>query len=105
MTTQPPTHLSTEDERLVDLVREALTDPDLHTATRMRLQHELTKLLHDTHEAAYGPSGHEVHTQRLATHGAHLPHVLEDVLVDPNLNTDRRMRLHHQISELVRETK
>ena len=96
--------LSPEDHRIVDLVASALVDPNLHTDTRMRLQEEITRILRDTHEDTYGSSGHDTHEQRLAEHDHHLPKVLESVLIDPNLTTDRRMRLHQEISELLQDS-
>jgi hypothetical protein len=95
--------LSPDDHRIVDLVSTALVDPNLHTDTRMRLHEEITQILRRAHEDTYGASGHDTHEQRLADHDHHLPKVLESVLVDPNLNTDRRMRLHQEISELLRD--
>jgi hypothetical protein len=93
--------LSPEDHRIVDLVTTALVDPNLHTDTRMRLHDEITKILQCAHEDTYGPSGLQTHEQRLTEHDHHLPKVLESVLVDPNLTTERRMRLHQEISELL----
>ncbi len=95
--------LAAEDHRIVDLVATALVDPNLHTDTRMRLHEQIIELVHDAHEDAYGPSGHETHEERLAEHDHHLPKVLESVLVDPNLTTDRRMRLHEEIAELLQK--
>ena len=95
--------LSREDRQIVDLVSAALVDPNLHTDTRMRLHEEIGQILRKAHEDTYGPTGHETHEQRLADHDHHLPRVLESVLVDPNLTTDRRMRLHQEISELLQD--
>lgn len=88
-----------DDRRLVDLVGTALTDPDMHTDTRMRLHRELTELLRRAHpnlpETGEGDSAP-------AEGGAHLPSLLERVLVDPNLHTDVRLRLHREIQEILR---
>jgi hypothetical protein len=94
--------LTGEDGKLVDLVTAALTDPNLHTDVRMRLTHELTELLRTTHEDVYGPTGREAHERQLAAQDHELLRVLEAVLVDPNLRTDLRMRLHREIPELLR---
>ncbi len=96
--------LSPQDHRIVDLVNTALVDPNLHTDTRMRLHEEITQILRTAHEDTYGPSGRGTHEQRLAEHDHHLPKVLESVLVDPNLTTDRRMRLHQEIAELLQDS-
>jgi len=90
-----------QDRQLVDLLASVLVDPNLHTDTRMRLYHDTDEILRGVHVDIHGAAGHEVHRRALETHGGRLPDVLESVLVDPNLHTDSRMRLHHQISELL----
>ena len=91
-----------EDRRLVDVLESVLVDPNLHTDLRMRLHREIAALLRTAHEDLYGPAGREVHERTLAAHGEHLPSVLKSVLVDPNLHTDLRMRLHREIAALLR---
>jgi hypothetical protein len=90
--------LTTEDGKLLDLVRSALVDPNLHTDLRMRLHSEITELLKSTHEHMHGPGGREAHERS----PVELPNLLEEVLVDPNLRTDLRMRLHNEIPQLLR---
>lgn len=93
-------HLTGEDEQLVDLVSSSLVDPNVHTDLRMRLHEEITEILHRTHEELYGtkPSviAHEPSEQP-----ARLRELLTSVLVDPNLHTDARMRLHEELPELL----
>ena len=101
-TAQNSAQVSREDGKLVDLVTAALVDPNLHTDTRMRLQYELTEILRKAHHETYGDSGPETHERRLAEHDHHLPQVLESVLVDPNLHTDQRMRLHEEIEQILK---
>lgn len=111
---EPPTmHLDGDDKRLVDLVTAVLVDPNLHTDTRMRLDHEITEILRSADADVYHRSSSKVHARPLkahAPHEAHTPHetrvhmapdVLSSVLVDPNLHTDTRMRIHQQISEIL----
>ena len=105
MKTQHATQLSAEDGRLVDLVTEALVDPDLNTATRMRLEEEISRLLRTTREDTHGPSSQKTDAERPDAHEHPLPRVLESVLIDPDLNTDRRMRLHGEISDLVEKAR
>lgn len=90
-----------EDRRLVDLATAALVDPNLHTDLRMRLHREITELLRVTHEGAHGPAGREVHRRAREAHGDHLPDLLTAVLVDPNVHTDMRTRLHREIQEML----
>ncbi len=101
MKTEPASQLSTEDGRLVDLVSKALVDPDLHTATRMRLRHDISKVLHETRTETEGVSAPEPEKPAHIPHDQHVAHMLEEILVDPDLNTDRRMRLHREIFDLV----
>ena len=91
-----------EDGTLVDLVTAALVDPNLHTDTRMRISNEITELLRATHEDQYGPDGREAHERMAAQHDHQVSSMLEAVLVDPNLRTDLRMRLHREITEILR---
>ena len=91
-----------EDGTLVDLVTAALVDPNLHTDTRMHIANEITELLRATHQDLYGPDGREAHERTAAQHDHQVPRMLEAVLVDPNLRTDLRMRLHREITEILR---
>ena len=93
--------LEPEDQKLVDLLQNVLVDPNLHTDTRLRLHQEITEILHGAHVDLHGPAGHEVHARALEAHGGRLPDLLETVLVDPNLHTDTRMRLHEQIAQIL----
>ena len=98
-----PPELTGEDGHLVDLVDSVLVDPNLHTDQRMRLQAELRTVLRRTHADLYGPArGDEVHRDAIDAHGDHLPSVLGAVLVDPHLHTDLRMRLQHEITQVLR---
>lgn len=94
--------LAGDDRQLVDLVTAVDVDPNLHTDLRMRLHREITALLRATREDQYGLAGREVHQRALEAHSDHLPDLLTAVLVDPNLHTDMRMRLHREIPELLR---
>ena len=93
--------LEPEDQKLVDLLRDVLVDPNLHTDTRLRLHREISEILRGAHVDLHGPAGHEVHARALLAHGGRLPDLLETVLVDPNLHTDTRMRLHEQIAQIL----
>jgi hypothetical protein len=93
---------SDEDGRLVDLVAAALVDPNIHTDMRMRLHNEMNELLEAAHRDLHRSTGREVPQTTLAARHSKLPEMLEAVLVDPNLHTDLRMRLHREISELLR---
>jgi len=96
-----PTHLRSDDQHLVDLLATVLMDPNLHTDTRMRLHREIAEILHAAHEDLHGRGGHEAHQRALEKHSGRLPDVLTSVLVDPNLHTDTRMRLHREIAEIL----
>jgi len=93
------------DAHLVDLVASALVDPNLHTDTRMRLYHQLTELIQGAHEDLHGAAAGAAPTGSQTPEDGQLPKMLRAVLVDPNLHTDTRMRLHHRISELVRNAR
>jgi hypothetical protein len=93
--------LTVDDHRLVDLLASVLVDPNLHTDARMRLHEQIAEILHGTHQDLHGPAGRIVHARALEEHGGRLPDLLRSVLVDPNLHTDMRMRLHQQISEML----
>ena len=94
--------LPADDGELVDLVTAALVDPNLHTDTRMHISNEITELLRTTHEDLYGPHGREAHERTAAAHDHQVAKMLEAVLVDPNLHTDLRLRLHREITEILR---
>jgi hypothetical protein len=93
--------LGADDGELVDLVSTALVDPNLHTDTRMHISNQITELLRGTHEDLYGADGRERHERTAAEHDHQVAKMLEAVLVDPNLHTDLRMRLHREIHELL----
>ncbi len=87
------------DHQLVDLVRAALVDPNIHTDTRMHICNQILELLR-----THGPAGSAAHRPHAAPDQAHyeqVPDVLESVLTDPNLHTDTRVRLHSEIRELL----
>ena len=94
--------LDDADAQLVDLVASALVDPNLHTNVRMRLRRELTELLRSAHQDLHRPATGEAPRSSQTPEDGELPKMLQAVLVDPNLHTDQRMRLHAEISELVR---
>jgi len=98
--------LEGEDKQLVDLVSAVLVDPNLHTDARMRLDQEITHILHSADAELYRRSRREVDAAREAheghvTHVHRAPEVLASVLVDPNLHTDLRMRIHREITEII----
>jgi hypothetical protein len=93
--------LEPEDQKLVDLLGDVLVDPNLHTDTRLRLYQEIAEILRRAHVDRHGPAGNEVHARALEAHGGRLPDLLATVLVDPNLHTDTRMRLHEQIAQIL----
>jgi hypothetical protein len=93
-------HLTGEDKDLVDLVASTLIDPNLHTDLRMRLHEEVTEILHQTHEELYGTRPASVEHEP-SEQSARLRDLLAAVLVDPNLHTDARMRLHEDLPELL----
>jgi hypothetical protein len=94
--------LTDEDRGLVNLVESVLVDPAIHTDTRMRLAHQISDLLRDTHAPSGGPAGPAVQAPARPPVETPLPEALETVLTDPNLHTDARLRIHREIRELVR---
>ena len=98
-TTQGP---SLDDGQLVDQVTSALVDPDLNTDTRMRLRREISDMLRGAHEELHGSKGRDVHEQLGEGHDHQLQQVLREVLVDPELPTALRTRLHREIPEILR---
>lgn len=103
MTTDEPKTISlrSEDRHLVDLLATVLVDPGIHTDTRLRLYHDIEQILRDAHEDLHGAAGPNMHRRALKVHQDWLPDVLTSVLIDPNLHTDTRMRLHHEIAEIL----
>jgi hypothetical protein len=95
------TSLRGEDQHLVDLLATMLVDPAVHTDTRLRLYHDTEQILRAAHEDIHGAAGPVVHRRALKVHQDWLPDVLTSVLVDPNLHTDTRMRLHQEIAEIL----
>ena len=100
---QPAAALSADDQRLLELVTAALTDPNLHTDARMRISAQLTELLQATHHELRGSSRPPAGPLTAPGHGdeRHPVDLLGDVLVDPNLHTDLRLQLHERIDELL----
>lgn len=94
-----------EDRHLVDLVSTAMTDPNLHTDTRMRLGRDLRRVLRDA------PRTHHARTEEEPDDDAPIrlepppTRLLEAALIDPNLHTDARMRLHREIPAMVRRAR
>lgn len=98
-TTQGP---RLDDGHLMDQVTAALVDPNLHTDTRMRLRQEISDVLRDAHEELHRHKGVEAHEQLGEGHDHQLQRVLREVLVDPELPTALRTRLHREIPEILR---
>jgi hypothetical protein len=93
--------LAAEDRDLVDLLRAVLVDPSVHTDRRMRLHREMRALLRAAHEDLYGRCGDDEHRRASEATSDRLPDLLTTVLIDPNLHTDLRMRLHREIRGLL----
>jgi hypothetical protein len=89
------TELSHTDGQLVDLVRSALVDPNIHTDTRMHICDQIAELLRP-HRSA-----HEALARARQPHHDELPSVLESVLTDPSIHTDTRARLHREIRDIL----
>jgi len=109
---EPGKPLDGDDKQLVDLVTAVLVDPNIHTDTRMRLDQQITEILRSADGDVYSRSSRELHARAQAPHPTHeprescaknAPEVLTSVLVDPNLHTDARMRIHQEIAEILRE--
>jgi hypothetical protein len=103
MTTDEPKTipLRSEDRHLVDLLATVLVDPCIHTDGQLQLYHDIEQILRGAHEHLHGAAGPDVHRRALKVHQNWLPDVLASVLVDPNLHTDTRMRLHHEIAAIL----
>ena len=96
--------LAPEDRDLVDLLRAVLVDPNLHTDRRMRLHREIGGVLRRAHRDLHGESTNDAYEHVLDAESDHLPDLLTTVLVDPNLYTDLRMRLHREIRAVLDST-
>ncbi len=97
---QTTPELPVEDAELVDLLTAVLIDPNLYTDRRMRLHREISAVLRAVHRDLYGESG-ESRCQALEADSTRLPDLLATVLVDPNLHSDLRMRLHRDIRAIL----
>ena len=97
-------NLAAEDRELVDLLRAVLVDPNLHTDRRMRLHREISAVLRSARRNLCGASADDAYEHALDTDGERMPDLLTAVLVDPNLYTDLRMRLHRDIRALLNMT-
>jgi hypothetical protein len=93
--------LELADQKLVGLLGDVLADPNLHTDTRLRLHQEIAEILREAHVDLHGSAGGDVHARALEAHGGRLPDMLATVLVDPDLRTDTRMRMHEQIAQIL----
>ena len=92
--------ISGKDGQLVDLVSAALEDPELSTDRRMRLHKEIASVLRKAHQDVHGDAGREAHDQ-LAREHERVDRLLHAVMVDPDLHTDLRMRLIHDIPKVT----
>ena len=81
----------------MDLLAAVLVDPNLHTDRIMRLYREVRTILRAAHDDLFGGGAQEVQRQEAEASDDHLPDLLAAVLVDPNLYTDLRLRLHRDI--------
>jgi hypothetical protein len=97
-------NLAAEDRELVDLLGAVLVDPSLHTDRRMRLHREISAVLRSARRDLCGASADDEYARALDTAGERLPDLLTAVLVDPNLYTDLRMRLHRDIRAVLNLT-
>jgi hypothetical protein len=93
--------LGRNDRQLVDLVTSVLVDPNLHTDLRMKLHRQIEELLGAAHRDLRTGCAQDDAQRPPAEPDAHPAKLLEAVLVDPNLHTDLRMRLHRQLEELL----
>jgi len=105
-----PRVLDQEDRELLQTVTAVLVDPHLAAERRVRFHRALVELLRRTHEEAYTAASRKVHAgipsdgreHAPGQEGPHLSKLLWQVLVDPNLHTDTRLRLHREISQMAR---
>ena len=109
---QNETQLGAEDRKLVELVTAALVDPNIHTDERMRLYEEITEIVRHAHQdlhrrvvAAGERHPGNAYEQPLPTNSDGVRDLLAEVLVDPTLRTDTRLRLHREISNRLRDAK
>ncbi|MGP0034349.1 MAG: hypothetical protein ACLP4R_07205 [Solirubrobacteraceae bacterium] len=109
---QKQTQLGAEDRKLIDLVTAALVDPNIHTDARMRLYEDITEIVRNAHQDLSRPALATGERQPVKTYKQPLPtntdgvrDLLAQVLVDPNLHTDTRLRLYNEISNLLRDAK
>lgn len=93
--------LRMEDRELVDLLTAVLVDPNLHTDRRMRLHQQVSAILRAARRDLDGDSTSEFHQPPLQVQADPLPDLLTAVLIDPNLYTDLRMRLHREIRTVL----
>jgi len=93
--------LPVEDAELVDLLTAVLVDPNLHTDRRMRLHQQISAVLRTIQRDLYGESRGESRYQTLETDTPQLPDLLTLVLVDPNLHSDLRMRIHREVRMIL----
>lgn len=93
--------LRADDRELVDLLTAVLVDPNLHTDLRMRLHREVSAILRAAREELDRAAADKVQAHEVERHEEPLPDLLMAVLVDPDLYTDLRMRLHREIHEVV----
>lgn len=101
-TSQIARELPVEDAELVDLLRAVLVDPNLYTDLRMRLHHEISAVLRAVGRDLRHKSVGEVGQRPFEARDGHLPELLTTVLVDPNLHSDLRTRLHREIRAILR---
>jgi hypothetical protein len=96
--------LSSEDQRLVRLVTAALANPRMALDLRESLHEKLTELL--TVPLIQGDAGERstAHQSGPETGPDGVARMLESVLTDPSIHTETRMRLHHEISQLLGPT-
>jgi uncharacterized protein (UPF0147 family) len=106
------THVGADDRKFIELVTAALVDPNIHTDARMRLYEDITEIVRNAHDDLHRPAVATGERQPVKTHKQPLPtntdgvrDLLAEVLVDPNLHTDTRLRLYDEISNLLREAK
>jgi hypothetical protein len=99
------TPLYAEDRELVDLLTAVLVDPNVHTDLRMRIHRQVSAILRLVHERLVAGFASDVRQAAPDAHDDHLPDLLTAVLVDPNLYTDLRMRLHREIRAVLGEAR
>ncbi len=98
--------LDQDDKELVQLVTTVLADSSLQQDLRLKIRREIEALLRETHEDVYCAAVLEVHGETpheasMLDHDPQVAKLLEAMLVDPTLHTDTRMRLYHEIPQLV----